>query len=113
MDTPVDPNEFSLDELSARLTELGLTAYVEHTGGGVATIYAGATHDEPGYGRRYAVVAGPGWFDRDTMAVAYASSEEFCFGRDDDGEAMPTYVEPGSTLEQIAQAIAKWARVNA
>ena len=115
MNAPIEKNHFSMDHVAQRLTELGLSAYVEHTGGGCATIYAGPTHVDPDWGQRYAVIAGPGWFDNnpDGTSCAYATSEEFFFGHDDDGETSPTAVTSGMAPEDIARAIADWARVNA
>lgn len=60
--------ELDLDDIVDRINEQGLWAYVEQTGGGCATIYAGAWHsvdDDPyssGSRIAYSAVAGPGSF---------------------------------------------------
>ena len=77
------------------------TAYVEYTGGGTATIYAGPKfinpEDDPGYGERYTLIAGPGWFEGE---IGKVSLEEFYYGPDDDGFAEPNKVtaEDGDEL---------------
>jgi hypothetical protein len=78
-----------LDEIVDRIHEQGVWAYVEQTGGGCATIFAGAWHSVPdgNYGRTmYAAVAGPGtygWGDRPSVG----HTDEFFIGADDQGES--------------------------
>lgn len=96
-----------IDILNSRLE---VSAYVEQTGGGVATIFAGAIRQEEGYGDRYAAVAGPGtygWGQRPSVA----DSVDFCVGADDSGETDPIYcAEVGAVTEvQIAMLIAAQA----
>lgn len=62
-------------------------AHVRQTGGGTATIYAGPTWEEPDWGTRYAVIAGPGWFEGPGFTRPRADTEELYVGPDDDGES--------------------------
>lgn len=101
----------NMDRIIEILNErLNVSAYVEQTGGGVATIFAGAIRQEEGYGDRYAAVAGPGtfgWGQRPSVA----DSVDFCVGADDSGETDPIYcAEVGAVTEvQIAMLIAAQA----
>ncbi|MEU4295404.1 hypothetical protein AB0E63_44900 [Kribbella sp. NPDC026596] len=57
--------ELDLDDVVDRIHEQGVWAYVEQTGGGCATIYAGAWRSVPDgrYDRTmYSAVAGPGTY---------------------------------------------------
>lgn len=87
-------------------------AYVEQTGGGCATIYAGPTRYDPHeQAHRYAAIAGPGWFeDRATFSQARAASADFYIGPDDDGLNTPVAL-PGTGDERLAaRVIAAQAR---
>jgi hypothetical protein len=100
------------------LNQRGIPAYVEHTGGGTATIYAGGTYTDPYGDQRYQALAGPGMF---TLGGAGATADlaDFYIGPDDDGESEmnPEGAEPtcdrvtmpaaGSAAEQVADLIAK------
>lgn len=106
--------EFSMDEVVKILTAKGVeNAYVEQTGGGCATIFAGPTHDEPDYGKRYAVAAGPGAYGRYDGGEWHDSvghTDEFCIGADDYGDGPHFYVsdKPGAdtmTAEDVATLI--------
>lgn len=73
------------------IVEGGQHAYVEMTGGGCATIYAGPTHidpKDPDYGPRYALVAGPGVYGKES----YAEMSDICYGLDDSGESPVVYI---------------------
>lgn len=86
-------------------------AYVEQTGGGVATIYAGPTRVDDDGATRYAAIAGPGSYGWG-VRKSTADLAEFYVGPDDQGEADP--VEPVTlgayTEEAIASVIAAQAR---
>lgn len=88
-------------------------AYVEQTGGGVATIYAGPTRPDPEdpSARRFAAVAGPGSYGWGHRA-SVASLDEFYVGPDDQGEADAIDVATvgAVTEEQVAALIAAQAR---
>lgn len=113
-----------LDEVVRLLKEEHHTAaYVEQTGGGCATIYAGvlAEREEPRYrwtenGReqvgtelnpRWQAVAGPGWFEGPGWTNGRATVDEFYVGPDDDGEADPVVATRDWTERDAAAAIAK------
>jgi hypothetical protein len=93
------------DALAALITNLGHTAIVEQTGGGVATIMVGEynTHD------RALVAAGPGWFNGPAWTQGRGSFDEFFWGRDDDGESTPTQEKTPRPLADIAADIAAFA----
>lgn len=81
--------DINLDEVVRLLqAEHGIAnAYVEQTGGGCATIYAGPQHTDGNGDQRYAVAAGPGWFAGPGFTVARATPADFYIGPDDDGES--------------------------
>lgn len=64
-----------------------IKAYVEQTGGGCATIYAGPKYTDDSGDGRYAIVAGPGWFEPTRLGNlrGVASLDDFYIGVDDDG----------------------------
>lgn len=102
--------QISLDKIVAHLKDtFDIAAYVEQTGGGTATIYAGPTQDEPGWGDRYAAVAGPGWFNGPGRTEGTGDSRYFFIGPDDDGSAEATiladFVTP-TTTAHAAETIA-------
>ena len=69
-----------MDWITAQIIErTGVTAYVEQTGGGCATIYVGTLADDwtPPF------MAGPGWFAGPYWTQARAHIDEFYWG---DGE---------------------------
>jgi hypothetical protein len=75
-----------MDRIVELVVAHGVTAFVDQTGGGTATIYAGLTHADAAGDLRYAACAGPGeygWGARPSTAIV----EEFYVGLDDDGES--------------------------
>jgi hypothetical protein len=105
-------SEFSMDAVVELLRERGVAnAHVEQTGGGVATIFAGPTYEEPDYGTRYAVCAGPGRYGPPNVA----DTTDFYVGPDDDGgnpDGLVT-VDPDWTVEQVTDAIETQANNHA
>jgi hypothetical protein len=116
-----DRDEFNMDEVCALLHyHLGVQAYVEYTGGGCATIYAGGTFrnygeagdsdETPIYRQR--ALGGAGWFTSpmgkgDPQQQALGSWHEFVVGKDDDGESHTYIKDAGVTnTRQIAALIA-------
>lgn len=98
-----------LDEVARLLRdEHGIAdAYVEQTGGGCATIYAGPTRHDPGEQElRYAAIAGPGWFEG---YRARASSADFYIGPDDDGLSTPVTLPVTGDERLAARVIAAQA----
>ena len=111
---PGDPEVRSLDTIAAHLTKAGIpNVNVEMTGGGVATLYAGPTHDEEGWGIRYTLAAGPGWFEPHWSAAnarGFARiGDGLCFGPDDDGSGESEEILVGSELD-IANAFVEFIR---
>lgn len=66
----------SFDRIVAYVKEAGVEAYVEQTGGGVATIFAGDVGDDlvP------QIAAGPGWFEGPGWTNAHALLTEMGVG---------------------------------
>jgi len=81
--------ELNMDQITSILNRYGVPAYVEQTGGGCATIYAGTAYPDDKGQDRYDAVAGPGWFDGPGFTLPRAETEEFYIGLDDDGESDP------------------------
>lgn len=102
-------DEFSMGAVVEAVERLGLHAIVEHTGGGVATIYVEPLLDDGTGDERYAACAGPGWFD--TVNGPTASRAEFYVGPDDGGESKATCITSES-VEQIAQMLVAVARTS-
>jgi hypothetical protein len=74
-----------MDTIVELIHRKGIWAYVEMTGGNVATIHAGAQTPGPDSDTIYAAVAGPGsygWGQRSSMG----HTDEFFIGADDHGE---------------------------
>lgn len=113
-----DRTEFNMDEVCALLHyHLGVRAYVEYTGGGCATIYAGSARQVDGetFGDgtpvyRYPCLGGPGWFTgpmggaRTTTVGDYT---DFYVGPDDETVVPGSLADMGVTnTRQIAALIA-------
>ncbi|WP_405065026.1 hypothetical protein OG558_24020 [Kribbella sp. NBC_01510] len=80
--------EVDLDDVVDRIDEQGIWAYVGQTGGGCATIFAGAWHSVPDgrYDRTmYSAVAGPGTYGCDEEPNS-GHTDEFFIGADDQGD---------------------------
>lgn len=78
-----------LDEIVASVKAAGVDAYVEQTGGGVATIYAG----KPDAEGVYPVAAGPGWFEGPNWTKGRATTAEFWIG--------PPHEEDSAKLTEV------------
>jgi hypothetical protein len=84
-----------------------LKAYVEHTGGGTATLVSGTTWRDDSGDDRHDARFGPGEFYGIEFfwQEPYARPSELFVGRDDDGTTMDNKLPDGATDEQIAEAI--------
>lgn len=84
--------EISLDRIVTLIEHAGITAYVEQTGGGIATIFAGQQRvqfDDEGNSLeddRWDAAGGPGWFQGEGWTDARATLLDFVVGVDDMGE---------------------------
>lgn len=78
--------KYNADTITEMVKAAGFKCYVEQTGGGCATIYAGETHEEPDYGTRHAVLAGPGAFGWGQEPSVFDDGELW-IGPDDDGQS--------------------------
>jgi hypothetical protein len=94
------------DDVVALVTAAGYPCVVEQTGGGTATIYAGAMFmlDDV---QRYPVIAGPGEFEGPAWTLSSFSLWEFAIGPDDDGETEPldAYSVGARTVRDVADLI--------
>lgn len=119
---PFDAPDIDLDAIVAAIVKVGIPAYVEMTGGGVATIYAGEAHDHtetirfgPAAGetityKRWQALAGPGWFEGPGYTVARASRTDFYVGPDDEGESDPWCSVATTTDAEIVARIIEQVR---
>jgi hypothetical protein len=73
-----DEHVFSYDAIVKKLHGWDIPAYVEQTGGGVATIFVGPL-DKEGY---TPVAMGPGWFEGPGWTDGRGSTDEFWIGPD-------------------------------
>lgn len=86
----------NLDRICDWLHLYGVPAYVEQTGGGCATIYAGEQIDRFGDGDLYWQIAmGPGWFEGPAWTNGHAVIGDFYIGPDDQGDTPPVTVPEG------------------
>ena len=100
-----------LDEIARLIRLAGIPAYVEQTGGGCATLYAGEpreTDDLP----VYPAVAGPGWFEGPGNTKARAHRDEFSAGTDENAPDGGRVALPVADLDerQIADALVTLAK---
>ena len=98
--TTLPDDMFDMDALVALVAARGVKAYVEHTGGGVATIYTGDPDDD-GY---YVAAAGPGVIQHRDYGMNVAHRGDFYVGPDGDEDTYDEVPED-ATLEQIADLI--------
>jgi hypothetical protein len=99
------PDRIDMFRLAAMIRDRGVSAYVEHTGGGCATILAGDTYTDMRGDVRHAVEAGPGVFP--THTTAYGTRDDFWIGPDNDGDLahLPVTTDTHPTLGELADAI--------
>lgn len=100
------PSRIDMDRVVWHVEQGGVKAYVEQTGGGCATIYAGDLDEWPDqYGdKRYAVAAGPGWFEGPGWIRPYGDATDFHIGPDDDGR-LPAVMPEERTHPQAVAAL--------
>lgn len=108
------PDEIKYDEVVALVEAAGLFAYVEQTGGGCATIYAGPTREAVEAHRSHemndgcpVVLVGPGYFAGPGWTDARDSGETYV-GADGDSDEVRegTWEAPeGATAEQVAEQV--------
>ena len=107
-DEPEPDVEFSMDAVVDRLHAAGVPAYVEMTGGGCATIYAGGKHvslDGAEECPRWDVAAGPGTYGTRNGNLALLA--EFYVGPNDDGASGEADTLP-DTITTADEAV-RWA----
>lgn len=99
-----DKYTIDLDKVVEHVKATGRYAYVEQTGGNVATIYAGSTYFDSEGNERWAAVAGPGWFEGPNWTKGRATLFDFVVGPDDDGESECTTPANIGALDEEAVA---------
>ena len=110
--------ELKFDVVVDLLKEKNINAYVEQTGGGTATIFAGMLRvrgipspDDnvrpiSGY-KRWDACAGPGWFRGPGWTNGVGDTSDFVVGRDDDGDGEYVSATDDWTEQRVADEIEK------
>lgn len=102
-----EPARYDLDLIVAELGRLDVPAFLEQTGGGTATLYAGeSTYDFGERCHRMSAVAGPGHFDGPGWTRGKAWREEFSLGRNDEDLNESVCPPQDATEAQVALMIA-------
>lgn len=107
-----------MEMIAELVRRAGYVAYVEQTGGGVATIYASKTADAKGWPAthevdgdpRFEAVAGPGWFEKPGWLEPRGSLADFYVGIDDQGETEPYAATASDNEASLAQKILETLR---
>lgn len=102
-------SEIDMQAVCDDLKAMGIPAFVQQTGGGVATIYAGEPYTDPIDDEWYPAVAGPGWFDGPGWIRPFANPEDFYIGPDNnvgDAQVYVTAAKLGNDPAVIATTIA-------
>lgn len=94
-----------------------IPAYVEQTGGGCATIYAGRCFARPRIDpdpstKLWDVAAGPGWFEGPGWTLPKGDVEDFYVGADDMGEGEFYTATATDTEETLAARIVALVAAN-
>lgn len=100
-ETETSPRELRGDRIVELVKAEGLPCYAEHSGGGVATIYAGKAYTLDGE-ERHPVLVGPGWFAEYTHDARFTTADLYV-GPADDGR-----MEWHAFLEQTVTVGADW-----
>jgi hypothetical protein len=78
------PTRIDLQAVADALHQRGHHAYVEHTGGNTATLYAGRQVPDRSGDPRWSASAGPGWFEAPGRHKPSADASELSVGPDSD-----------------------------
>lgn len=105
--TQEDPLVVDFDRVVEALKARGITAYVEMTGGGVATIYTGTDGSDPDV--RPVVAAGPGWFEGPYYSRPRGAIGDLYIGPDEADDNLDN-IEPKNEAETI-ELIVMWHKV--
>lgn len=92
------PEYIDMNEVARLVEEMGYPAFVQQTGGGTATIYAGDRIPDPDFDEIYEAAAGPGWFTDATWSQGYGLKTDFYVGPD--GETDDYWTAPEDCTEQ-------------
>ncbi len=107
------PTRIDLQAVADALHERGHHAYVEHTGGNTATLYAGRQAPDRHGDPRWSAAAGPGWFDAPGHRNPSADTSEFVVGPDSDDTWAVTVPERTSMRELVDLIVAVIDEVKA
>lgn len=97
-----------MDEIVRHLNRVhGIHAFVDHTGGGTVTIYAGAFYTDPDDSSiaHWMAAAGPGWFTGPGRSKPVADTDEFDIGPGGDVHARECVRLTAHATERTAAAI--------
>jgi hypothetical protein len=103
----------------ARVAEIlnarGVEAFVEQTGGNVATLFAGPERDGPDdWGKVRSAACGPGWFEGPDWTLPRADWAELNVGVDDPyGESPNEYLVGPIGEEGVADAVERYVGIAA
>jgi hypothetical protein len=99
----MDTKTLDLQKVCDLLKGADIPAYVEQTGGGIATIFAGKMDADD----RYEAVAGPGWFDGPGWTLPRGDTSGFSVGPDtDDNYAESVFADATWDETRVASTIA-------
>lgn len=102
-----DDDEIDMDAIVELVEAEGIQAYVEQTGGGCATIYAGRTGSPADLIRpEWIAGAGPGWFEGPGFSRGRGVVGDFWIGLNDDGETDPYAPNTNNPAESAALIVA-------
>ncbi len=107
------PTRIDLQAVADALHQRGHHAYVEHTGGNTATLYAGRQVPDRSGDPRWSVSAGPGWFEAPGRHKPSADTSELSVGPDSDDTWAVTVPEHTTTHDLVNLIVAVIDEVEA
>lgn len=104
------PETIDMDAIVGLLAAEGIDAYVEQTGGGCATLFAGRLDDDDRdvMHEGWAATAGPGYFAGPGWTLGRGVLGDFWIGRNDDGDTQavaPNSADPRESAELVAAVV--------
>lgn len=97
----------SLDAVALEIQLRGHFAFVDMTGGGCATVFAGEKRTDIFGDERYAVQLGAGHFEGPGWTNAVGWVEEMSFSKDDGGLSESFLIEEGWNEVDVAVAVVR------
>lgn len=110
----------NMDKIAELVRAKGVPCYVEMTGGGVATIYAGESFQGHGWSNTeldtmYPVLAGPGGFNSPEYGFSVGYLHDFYIGPDgdvDEFDTMTTDDDEQTIADAIVAMVPKYSITN-